>query len=72
MSRAHDIIKQLEEHVGSRVESRRLRFHLVETLRRAYDDLEELQTKISAVLDGQDVFDPKKYKAIRRSKGENS
>ena len=67
---AYDKIRELEQRANAKIDNRRLRSYLAMELQRAYDSRLELNSKISAVLNGFDVYDPKQKKSIYLSEKE--
>lgn len=64
MSKANDIIKNLERHCGATVDNKRLRFQIVRALASEIKRREDMETGIKAVITGEKTYDPRRKKAI--------
>ncbi len=55
-----DIIKNIEKHCGENLQcTRRLRFHLEQTVQRFIDERDVMKSNISNVLNGHLTYNPK-------------
>lgn len=59
-----EVLDHLEDHCGEKITSKRLRFYILEHMKRQQNELDKLRHVIRAVVDNPrlDVYDPRTHK----------